>query len=62
MLIIGSEKEVERVHNLCINKFRWVMIETGKNHPYLGMQLDFSCGTMLTCTAISTKFAGELED
>jgi hypothetical protein len=44
ILIIAPEEEIERLHSLCIDEFRWVTLETGSVHSYLGMQLEFANG------------------
>jgi hypothetical protein len=44
VLIIAVAGEIKHLHNLCIDEFRWVTLETGKRHSYLGMQLEFLAG------------------
>jgi hypothetical protein len=44
LLIIASAEEIKRLHDLCIHEFRWVTLDTGKQHSYLGMQLNFLAG------------------
>jgi hypothetical protein len=44
ILIIASELEIERLHELCVDEFRWITLEKGRNHSYLGMQLEFVDG------------------
>jgi hypothetical protein len=44
ILIIASENEINRLHSLCIDEFRWVTLEMGNVHSYLGMQLEFADG------------------
>jgi hypothetical protein len=44
MLIIASEQEIERLHELCVHEFRWITLEKGRSHSYLGMQLEFADG------------------
>jgi hypothetical protein len=47
ILIIASEQEIKRLHGLCVDEFRWITLETGKTHSYLGMQLEFADGEVL---------------
>ncbi len=41
ILIIASEDEIKKLHTQCVEEFRWVTLEVGKCHSYLGMQLEF---------------------
>jgi hypothetical protein len=44
VLIIATAGEIKRLHELCIEEFRWVTLDTGNRHSYLGMQLEFLVG------------------
>jgi hypothetical protein len=46
VLIIATAEEIKHLHELCIKEFRWVMLDTGKRHSYLGMKLEFLVGKM----------------
>jgi hypothetical protein len=37
---------VHNIYKLCIEEFQWVTIKVGKNHSYLGMQLEFLSGVV----------------
>jgi hypothetical protein len=41
---ITLKEEVNRLEKRSIEEFRWVSLEVGKLHSYLGMQLDFEKG------------------
>jgi hypothetical protein len=44
VLIIAPEQEIKRLEESCIKEFKWVTLETGDVHSYLGMQLEFTRG------------------
>jgi hypothetical protein len=44
VLIIAPEKEIRRLEGCCIKEFKWVTMEIGTLHSYLGMQLEFTKG------------------
>jgi hypothetical protein len=44
VLIIAPEQEIKRLEESCIKEFKWVTLETGDIHSYLGMQLEFTRG------------------
>ncbi len=44
VLIIASEQDIERLERSCIKEFKWVTMEVGKIHSYLGIQLELVKG------------------
>jgi hypothetical protein len=44
VLIIAPEREVRRIEKRCVEEFKWVTLEVGNVHSYLGMQLKFMKG------------------
>ncbi len=42
VLIIATEKEIKRLEERSIKEFRWVTLDVGKVHSYLGMKLEFA--------------------
>jgi hypothetical protein len=44
VLIIAPEQEIKRLEESCIKEFKWVTLEMGDVHSYLGMQLEFTRG------------------
>jgi hypothetical protein len=56
VLIIATAEEIKRLHELCVKEFRWVTLDTGKQHSYLGMQLDFfACGVRINMSSYTEK-------
>jgi len=41
ILILASEDEIKRLGKAFTAEFRWITLETGNRHSYLGMQLEF---------------------
>jgi hypothetical protein len=44
VLIIAPEQEIKRLEESFIREFKWVTLEMGNVHSYLGMQLEFTRG------------------
>jgi hypothetical protein len=44
VLIVAPKKEIDRLQDSFIKEFKWVTLETGSVHSYLGMQLEFTRG------------------
>jgi hypothetical protein len=44
VLIIAPEQEDRRIEKRCVEEFKWVTLEVGNVHSYLGMQLKFTKG------------------
>ena len=46
ILIISSSAEVHRLKEAFTKEFRWITLEEGTSHSYLGMQLEFHNGSV----------------
>ncbi len=44
LLILADQEEFVRLKSAFNEEFRWITIEEGKTHSYLGMQLTFETG------------------
>jgi hypothetical protein len=46
ILMIVSEGEMEQLHRLFVEEFRWITMDIGKEQSYLGMQISFLSNEM----------------
>ena len=51
ILVLASEPEIERLQHVFIKQFRWITMEIGNPHSYLGMQLILGDG----CVRVSMR-------
>jgi hypothetical protein len=63
ILILATADEIKRLEEAFTEEFRWITLEIGKSHSYLGMQLYFGSGFVtIDMTFYVDKILSEYQD
>jgi len=63
ILILATVDEIRRIEDFFTEEFRWITLEIGKSHSYLGMQLNFGSGFVtIDMTFYVDKVLSEYQD